>query len=99
MDVKTNISGNRMEMVLSGKLDSVSSPDFTEKTLASLTGITDLILDLGNLEYISSAGLRALLVLQQKLSDTDGGVSVRNVPQSIRDVFEVTGFDLLFPEV
>ena len=59
---------------------------------AELDGISELILDFGGLEYISSAGLRTLLVAQKKLSAQGGSLIVRGCNESIREVFEITGF-------
>ena len=99
MDIKSTVNGNRMEMKLSGKLDTVSVPDFEEKTQTLPKGITEVVLDMSELLYVSSAGLRAILVLLQDLEEADGTLYVRNVPQIVQDVFEVTGFDLLLQKL
>ena len=92
MNVKKRVSGSRMELTLEGKFDAVSAPKFESELEPQLEGITSLSIDMQSVEYISSAGLRALLYLQQTLEESGGSVTVRNVPEVVRNVFEVTGF-------
>ena len=99
MNVKKTVSGGRMELVVEGKLDTVSSPKFEAEVLEQLDGIFDLTIDMSRLDYISSAGLRALLSIQQTLEETGGTMSVHSVPDIIREVFEITDFDKIIPIV
>ena len=62
------------------------------KAFTTLDGITNLVVDLKNLEYISSAGLRVLLGVAQVMED-QGDMKVINVSSEVMDIFEVTGFD------
>ena len=57
-----------------------------------LSGIRKLILDFERLSYISSAGLRLLLKIQNVLEDEESKMTIRNVNEIVSDVFEVTGF-------
>lgn len=82
---------NRLEVAVSGKLDAISSPKFEEEIAGQLEGITELTIDLGGVEYLSSAGLRALLYLHQLMCD-QGRMVIRNVPPVVKDIFELTGF-------
>lgn len=84
--------GSKIEITLNGKFDAVSAPKFEQEISTQLDGITELMIDMGGVEYISSAGLRALLFLQQTM-DEQGKMVVRNVPEVVKDVFEVTEFD------
>ncbi len=91
MNINKQINGSAMEIALSGRLDTTTAPDL-EKTLKdSLDGITELTLDLKELDYISSAGLRVLLSAQ-KVMTGDKSMKLVNVGESIMEVFEVTGF-------
>jgi len=82
---------------LDGFLDTASSPDLQKKVedIASETyskGGFNVVFDLENVEFVSSAGLRVLL-LARKLADRQKGkMAVINVRQSIREVFDMTGF-------
>ena len=92
MKVNKIVSGNRMELALEGKFDAVSAPKFEAEITECLDGITELDIDLSAIEYISSAGLRALLFLQQTLNEVEGTMTVRNVPEVVMNIFEITGF-------
>lgn len=85
-------NGSKIEVKLNGKFDAVSAPKFEQEISTQLDEITELIIDMAGVEYISSAGLRALLFLQQTM-DEQGEMIVRNVPEVVNAVFEVTEFD------
>jgi anti-sigma B factor antagonist len=91
MKINKNNEGDALVLLLGGRLDTTTAPELeTEiKTLPSTT--TELILDLGGLEYLSSAGLRVIL-MAQKLMNIQGKMTVRNVNDTIMEVFEITGF-------
>ena len=78
-------------IALEGRLDTVTAPRLETELNASLDGITDLIIDMKDLEYISSAGLRVLLSAQ-KTMNKQGSLVIRNVSDLIMEIFEVTGF-------
>ena len=84
--------GNKVNIVLEGRLDSVTSPDL-EKELVSVMsgGITSVTFDFAKLDYITSAGLRLLLSLQQNLED-NGELKLLHVNKDIMEIFEMTGF-------
>ena len=79
-------------MALDGRLDTTTAPQL-EAELGGLDGITKLIFAMAKLVYISSAGLRVLLKAQKAITKNDGSMTVKNVSQEIREIFEVTGFD------
>ena len=95
MYTKKMISGDTMEILLSGKFDAVSAPAFDQEMEGQLAGITKVIMDLGDVEYISSAGLRSILSVQTVLDEVQGQVVVRNVPEIVQKIFDVTGFSSL----
>ena len=76
---------------LEGRLDTNTSPELEADLKQSLDGVTALVFDFGKLEYISSAGLRAM-VAAQKLMKGRGPMKLRNVSDLIMEIFEVTGF-------
>lgn len=80
-----------LEVAVRGKLDAISAPKFEEEIAALLDGITELVIDIGGVEYLSSAGLRALLYLHQLMCE-QGRLVIRNVPPIVQDIFELTGF-------
>ena len=76
---------------MEGRLDTLTSPQFSNEMRTALDGISNVTLDFAKLEYISSAGLRALLQLRQTLDDK-GSVTIVNANELIKEVFEITGF-------
>ena len=92
--METNIvrEGNKLTASVSGRLDTLSAPDFEKEMEPALEGVTELVIDLKTLDYISSAGLRVLLGLAQAMEDK-GSMVVTNPNDAVMDVFSVTGFD------
>lgn len=82
---------NSLTLFLEGRLDTTTSPQLEAELSASLGGVTHLTLDLSNLAYLSSAGLRVILSAQKRMNK-QGQMVVRNVNDTIMEVFEVTGF-------
>lgn len=89
---KTN--GNTFEIAVEGKLDTLSSPQLTEELKNGLDGTEFLTWDFSNLEYISSAGFRVLLVAQNMLDDLDK-MKVAHANEMVRMAFTLTGQDYL----
>ena len=90
MNVAKTLNGSELTLTLSGRLDTTTAPKL-EAELAATGDIDKLIFDFKELAYISSAGLRVLL-LAQKQMNKKGGMLVRNVCDDILEVFEITGF-------
>ena len=87
---KTAVNGT-LRIALEGRLDTNTAPQLEAELKTSLSGITELELDFSGLEYISSAGLRVLLAAQKTMS-RQGKMTIRNVNETIMEVFEITGF-------
>ncbi len=91
MTVTKTIENQKAVLALEGRLDTVTSPELESAVKEVLPGITELVLDFGKLEYISSAGLRVLLSAHKALSGV-GSMTLCNVNDAIMEIFEVTGF-------
>ena len=91
MIIEKQVTDSAMTIKVIGRLDSVTSPQLEEITSKELEGITDLTFDFSELEYISSAGLRVILI-SQKTMNNQGKMRVTGINQEVRDIFEVTGF-------
>ena len=83
--------GSKETVIIKGNLDSLTAPGLAQDVKEQLEGVTTLILDFAQLSYISSAGLRELLELQQFM-DEQGEMIVENVSAVIKDVLDVSGF-------
>ncbi len=87
--------GEHAELALTGRLDTTTAPSLEAVLEELLPTAQELVLDLGELEYISSAGLRVILKAQKAMARR-GGMRLRRVPAPVMEVFDVTGFtDLL----
>ena len=91
MIINKKQDGSALVVALEGRLDTTTAPELEQELKSSLDGITDLTLDMTNLDYISSAGLRVLLSAH-KIMLKQGKMKVTNVSEIVREVFEVTGF-------
>jgi anti-anti-sigma factor len=82
---------------LAGRLDS-SSAQAVEDSFAALLegGVPQLAIDMSELEYISSAGLRVLLVVAKKMQQAQGRVALFGLLANVREVFAISGFDTIF---
>ena len=78
-------------IVLSGRLDTVTAPQLEAELEKILSDSDALVLDMANLEYISSAGLRVILKAQ-KAMNTKGTMKLIHIGESIMEVFDITGF-------
>ena len=78
-------------IVLSGRLDTVTATQLEAELEKILSDSDALVLDMANLEYISSAGLRVILKAQ-KAMNTKGTMKLIHVGESIMEVFDITGF-------
>ena len=76
---------------VAGRLDTTTAPTLEKTINEDIDDTKNLVLDLAGLEYISSAGLRVLLSAQKKMQRI-GSMKVKNVCDSIMEVFEITGF-------
>ena len=92
MEIIKTVKDEGTELALAGRLDTTTAPELHE-TLTALfaEGVNHLILDLKELEYISSAGLRELLFAQKNIDD-EGSFVIINANEVIMEIFGITGF-------
>lgn len=91
MNINKTVNATELTVALNGRLDTATAPALEAELNQSLSGITKLVLDFSALEYLSSAGLRVLLSAQ-KTMNKQGEMIVKNVNETINEIFEVTGF-------
>jgi len=98
MEITTRKQDNAVVVTVKGKLDAISSPEF-EKGLAELIaeGEKVFIIDFGELDYISSAGLRSILATAKKLKAKEGQLMLSTLKDVVKKVFEVSGFSSIIP--
>lgn len=80
-----------------GRLDSATSPELERTVLDRLdSGCRRMVFDLADMDYVSSAGLRVILLAGKKLRATEGKLVLAGMREGVRDVFEMSGFLTLF---
>ena len=91
MDIKKNLSGDNLTVEIIGRLDAATAPQLEKDLNSSIDGVKVLTLDLKELEYIASAGLRVLLVAQKRMNK-QGSMIIKNVSDDVKEVLDMTGF-------
>lgn len=91
MNIESILNGNELTLEIEGRLDTGTAPKLEAVIDSSLDGVEALVMNLLNLEYVSSAGLRVILKAQ-KIMNAKGAMKICNVNESIMEVFEITGF-------
>lgn len=91
MTIEKKINGAALTLSLSGRLDTTTAPQLEAEVKEGLAGVQHLALDFAAVDYLSSAGLRVLLAAQ-KIMNKQGDMVVCNVNETIREIFDVTGF-------
>ncbi len=91
MTIQKTLNGTTLDLAIEGRLDTVTAPELEAEASKSLEGIENLNVDMKQLEYISSAGLRVILSMQKQMNK-QGKMVVKNVGPNIMEIFEITGF-------
>ena len=95
MNITKTLNGDQLTIALEGRLDTGTAPELEQALKDSLDQVKTLTIDMANLEYISSAGLRTLLGAKKALYNK-GVVKIVNPNEIVKEVFTVTGFDNIF---
>ena len=97
MNLQTKIENNAIVVTINGRLDAVTAPEY-EKRIRELvdSGNSNFVVDFEQLDYISSAGLRALLLMAKLLKEKGGRVCLANIKGNVRSVFDMSGFFSIF---
>lgn len=92
MEIKTNISNQNLIISLKGRLDTMTSPQLEEEIRhCSLDEFETVTLNMRELEYVSSAGLRIILSLYKKITKLGGNLKLVNVNDMVMELFSMTG--------
>ena len=91
MTIEKITNGTELTVKLAGRLDTTTAPELEVALKDSYAGVEKLVLDFAELEYLSSAGLR-LHLGAQKTMNKQGEMVVKNVNDTIDEIFEITGF-------
>ena len=92
MQINKNQEGNKLTLAPIGRVDTITSPELEAAIV--LDGIEELVFDLAQVDYISSAGLRVLLSAQKKMAGKS--MKIANAKPAVKEVFDITGFSDIF---
>ena len=91
MTINKNLNDKTLTLKIVGRLETTTAPALEEAIDTSLSGVEELVMDMEQLEYVSSAGLRVILKAQ-KVMNAQGTMKVVHVNETIMEVFDITGF-------
>ena len=92
MEIRKEKNGNALILHLSGKLAIKEAQALDQVVRTELSGITDLTLDKTEVPYISSAGLRVLIIAQNMMDEVGGTLTITHVSEMVGSVLQLTGF-------
>ena len=92
MSITKNQNGDQLTVKIVGRLDTNTAPEFQKAVEPQLPAVKSLVLDFGGVDYVSSAGLRVLLTLEQEMEEKNGTMELHNVSDVVKDIFNITGF-------
>jgi anti-anti-sigma factor len=97
MEIQKRKEKNMMVVSIKGRLDALTAPELEKDLLETIAGGEEgFIMDLSGLQYISSAGLRTLLVLAKKLKSGQGEILFTGLKGPVEEVFKISGFYSIF---
>ena len=91
MDISLNNENSVLTVEVSGRVDTTTAPELEKAVFDNIDSANELVLDLKDMAYISSAGLRVMLKAH-KLMSAQGSLIIKNVQSDVMEVFEMTGF-------
>lgn len=92
MTIETSRAQEKLCLKVKGRLDTMTSPQLDKEVETNLKGTELLTMDLSELDYVSSAGLRVLLSAHKSMKKQGGSMVVRGVNEEVQEVFTITGF-------
>ena len=92
MELSVRREGDVVVIGLDGRLDSRSAPSVEEQLAALLADHRVMLMDLGRMSYLSSAGLRVLLLLYRQAQAAGSAVVLARVPAEVEEIMAATGF-------
>ena len=90
MEIKTKAEGTKLTIAVSGRVDTVTAPEL--EAGLKFGDATCVVIDLGDVPYMSSAGLRLLLTAHKTMLGKGGELQVANAQPSVKEVLDITGF-------
>ena len=92
MNISETRSGDVIHIKIDGRVDTTTSPQLQNAILQAFQKGSKLVLDFSGVEYVSSAGLRALLIGQKTANSKGGSMTLVHVAEAVLQVFKMSGF-------
>jgi anti-anti-sigma factor len=92
MTIETQIKGEETFLYVEGRVDATTSSDLQKEIISTFQNTNKVIIDFKKVVYISSAGLRALLLGHKTALSKSGYMKLTNVGKSVMEVLKITGF-------
>ncbi len=92
MTINEKIEGDKIVLVVDGKVDKLTTQQLQDAILLALQKMSQLEIDFGGVNYISSSGLRALLMGQKTAQSKQGRMYLTNVTAPVKEIFDMTKF-------
>ncbi len=97
MQIFTNKNGDELCVEVKGRMDAITAQKFETQVTEMLgQGEKSVIIDLGSLDYISSAGLRSLLMVAKRIESNQGTITFANLRGMVQEVFTISGLNSIF---
>ena len=93
MNIIKKYNEKELTLYIEGRIDTLTSQDLEKEINDELGNFESLILDFTDVEYISSAGLRVLIATQKKLKEDNIPFIIKNVNDTVNEIFKMSGFD------
>ncbi len=90
MEIKTKSEGDRLTIAVSGRVDTVTAPEL--EAGLKFGDAKCVVLDLANVPYMSSSGLRLLLTAHKTMLGKGGELQIANIQPTVKEVLDITGF-------
>lgn len=92
MNVTVKKEGDVSVVTVEGSIDSKTAPELQQKIMDVTADANDIVIDLSKVPFVSSAGLRVLLMVYRQIKSKNGKVILTGVSDEIKDVMSMTGF-------
>ena len=93
MEITKEYDGNELTISVEGRIDTITSQDLEREIASEMGNFNSLVMDFTDLTYISSAGLRLMIVTQKKLKPENIPFVIKNVNDTVGEIFRMSGFN------
>lgn len=91
MKINTSTQNNVCTMFIQGRIDTLNAPELEQAFIENAENCEKMIIDFSDTDYISSAGLRVILVAHRKM-EKKGGLVLKNLSKNVASIMKMTGF-------